>query len=30
MLDYLLVSANELDEVIETITDKTNAVEINR
>ncbi len=28
MLDYLLLSANELDEVIETITDKTSVVEI--
>lgn len=29
MLDYLLVSADELDQVIGTITDKTGAVEIN-
>ena len=29
MLDYLLISANELDGVITTITDKTDIVEIN-
>jgi PAS domain S-box-containing protein len=29
MLEYLLLSANELDEVIGTITDKTSVVEIN-